>query len=85
MTRVYPYRAYYVLTVAVSTFAEGLYVTENIGRSERIRTSGPCLPKTVLYQAELHSDRERADSPASAAWQGQKHGPNAGHGQGLMP
>ena len=25
------------------------------GRSERIRTSGPCLPKTVLYQAELHS------------------------------
>ena len=30
------------------------------GRSERIRTSGPCLPKTVLYQAELHSaDRAR--------------------------
>ena len=28
-----------------------------IGRSERIRTSDPCLPKTVLYQAELHSDR----------------------------
>jgi hypothetical protein len=27
------------------------------GRSERIRTSGPCLPKAVLYQAELHSDR----------------------------
>ena len=27
------------------------------GRSERIRTSGPCLPKTVLYQAELHSGR----------------------------
>ncbi len=26
------------------------------GRSERIRTSGPCLPKAVLYQAELHSD-----------------------------
>lgn len=25
------------------------------GRSERIRTSGPCLPKAVLYQAELHS------------------------------
>jgi hypothetical protein len=22
------------------------------GRSERIRTSGPCLPKTVLYQRE---------------------------------
>ena len=30
-------------------------------RSERIRTSGPCLPKTVLYQAELHSDRALAD------------------------
>ena len=30
------------------------------GRSERIRTSDPCLPKTVLYQAELHSDREPA-------------------------
>ena len=26
------------------------------GRSERIRTSGPRLPKTVLYQAELHSE-----------------------------
>ncbi len=25
-----------------------------IGRGEKIRTSGPCLPKTVLYQAELH-------------------------------
>ena len=30
------------------------------GRSERIRTSGPCLPKTVLYQAELHSDARSA-------------------------
>src|SRR3954470_3658790 len=30
--------------------------TEN-GRGERIRTSGPCLPKTVLYQAELLPDR----------------------------
>ncbi len=27
----------------------------NDGRSERIRTSDPCLPKTVLYQAELRS------------------------------
>ena len=27
-----------------------------IGRGERIRTSGPCLPKAVLYQAELHPD-----------------------------
>ena len=23
---------------------------EDIGRGERIRTSGPCLPKAVLYQ-----------------------------------
>ena len=30
-----------------------------LGRSERIRTSGPCLPKAVLYQAELHSDAMR--------------------------
>ena len=29
---------------------------ENRGRSERIRTSDPCLPKAVLYQAELHSE-----------------------------
>ena len=29
-----------------------------------IRTPGPCLPKTVLYQAELHSDdRRRARRP----------------------
>ncbi len=26
------------------------------GRNERIRTFDPCLPKAVLYQAELHSD-----------------------------
>ena len=32
-------------------------VIDFFGRSERIRTSDPCLPKTVLYQAELHSDR----------------------------
>ena len=25
-----------------------------VGRGERIRTSGPLLPKQVLYQAELH-------------------------------
>src|SRR6056300_1457069 len=29
------------------------------GRGERIRTSGPCLPKAVLYQAELHPDLVR--------------------------
>lgn len=26
------------------------------GRSERIRTSDPCLPKAVHYRAVLHSD-----------------------------
>ena len=34
-------------------------MSEFIGRGERIRTSGPCLPKTVLYQAELLPDRMR--------------------------
>ena len=35
------------------------------GRGERIRTSGPCLPKTVLYQAELLPDRNpRGDRPS---------------------
>ncbi len=29
---------------------------EKTGRGEKIRTSGPCLPKAVLYQAELHPD-----------------------------
>src|SRR4051794_16380190 len=33
------------------------------GRSERIRTSGPCLPKAVLYQAELHSVRTATGWP----------------------
>ena len=33
------------------------------GRGERIRTSGPCLPKTVLYQAELLPDRRPVDQP----------------------
>ena len=37
-----------------------------IGRGERIRTSGPCLPKTVLYQAELLPDR----NPQSGGSQG---------------
>src|SRR3990170_88642 len=31
-------------------------MSEITGRGERIRTSGPCLPKAVLYQAELHPD-----------------------------
>lgn len=29
---------------------------QKIGRSERIRTSDPRLPKAVLYRTELHSD-----------------------------
>ena len=33
-------------------------IREVNGRGERIRTSGPCLPKAVLYQAELHPDVE---------------------------
>ena len=41
--------------------AAGLFMSlisqEINGRGERIRTSGPCLPKTVLYQAELLPDR----------------------------
>ena len=42
---------------------------ERIGRGERIRTSGPCLPKTVLYQAELLPDRS-ARRPGSPRRQG---------------
>ena|GEM_PF-1661711 len=37
------------------------------GRSERIRTSDPCLPKTVLYQAELRSVSGRRFSPSFGA------------------
>ncbi len=41
------------------------------GRSERIRTSGPCLPKTVLYQAELHSvPKNGAFTPAQKFFKG---------------
>lgn len=43
-------------TVKFSENAEKSAFSEN-GRGERIRTSGPCLPKTVLYQAELLPDR----------------------------
>ena len=35
----------------------GLFLIPKTGRGKRIRTSGPCLPKTVLYQAELFPDR----------------------------
>ena len=39
-----------------------------IGRSERIRTSDPLLPKQVRYQAALRSDRVGGDYPTRAAF-----------------
>ncbi len=33
-----------------------MYLLDKTGRGEKIRTSGPCLPKAVLYQAELHPE-----------------------------
>ncbi len=42
---------------------------EIIGRSGEIRTHDPCLPKTVLYQAELHSDRAGVGSANGALMQ----------------
>ena len=41
-------------------------IWDTIGRSERIRTSDPRLPKTVLYQAELHSGNSVAILSAGA-------------------
>ncbi len=38
---------------------ESDYPNRDVGRGERIRTSGPCLPKAVLYQAELHPETGR--------------------------
>ena len=47
-----------MLTLPRSVSEIGPYFSRKIfGRGERIRTSGPCLPKTVLYQAELLPDR----------------------------
>src|SRR3546814_258709 len=43
---------------------QGPMIAKDTGRGERIRTSGPCLPKTVLYQAELLPDRSGAGGPA---------------------
>ena len=36
------------------------HITWKLNRGERIRTSGPCLPKAVLYQAELHPAKDCA-------------------------
>ena len=44
---------------AQTGIGKSFLTVEKIGRSEWNRTTGPCLPKTVLYQAELHSDRRR--------------------------
>ncbi len=50
--------------------AKSIQAIDFIGRSERIRTSDPCLPKTVLYQAELHSDRGGGSIPGDLDAQG---------------
>ena len=39
------------------------FLVEDIGRGKRIRTSGPCVPNAVLYQAEPHSDLRRGLIP----------------------
>jgi len=36
-----------------------------VGRGERIRNSGPCLPKTVLYQPVLFPDRNLSEARGS--------------------
>lgn len=41
------------------------------GRSERIRTSDPLLPKQVRYQAALRSDRGGAGKPGAGELQAQ--------------
>ena len=46
-----------LVTGAAAVPEDALLQAARIGRGERIRTSGPCLPKTVLYQAELLPDR----------------------------
>ena len=58
------------------------------GRGKRIRTSGPCLPKAVLYRAELFPDRALRLSPPAAKGKTDAHtrgGPahNAGPPIGL--
>ena len=51
------------------------------GRSRKIRTSGPSLPKRVLCQAELYSVKRRFPLPADPArtlWWSGAFGPGAG-------
>ena len=54
---VHSQRVLLALTQAGVSREDSYRYDEEIGRGERIRTSGPCLPKTVLYQAELLPDR----------------------------
>src|SRR5579872_5144900 len=58
------------------------------GRSERIRTSGPCVPNTVLYQAELHSGRGARialAAPAGKRRYGETGPPGVHLGRGALP
>ena len=55
------------------------------GRSERIRTSGPCLPNAVLYQAELHSDRRRGRRYRRPYTRLRNRKPRAGRRSGAGP
>src|SRR3954469_21483026 len=54
------------------------------GRSERIRTSGPCVPNTVLYQAELRSVRSGCRPAAAAAARERPYSPRHGPGQAAI-
>ena len=58
----------------------------DIGRSERIRTSGPLLPKQVRYQAALHSDTGRVVTTEDAGVQGARRAEPEwpGRRQGLL-
>lgn len=43
--------------------SQALWIVRENGRSERIRTSDPLLPKQVRYQAALRSDRVGRELP----------------------
>ncbi len=47
-----------------------LGMMREFGRSERIRTSDPLLPKQVRYQTALRSDRGRGVTPSHSTLQG---------------
>ena len=59
-------------------------ILKEFGRGERIRTSGPLLPKQVLYQAELHPVLMRTmDGKRGEVQQGLLVGRFGNRGQGL--